>query len=105
MKRLLPALVLACLAAQPVAAEQLIIDDIIEAQYSGCEGADAGFKRKTLMNVTKACVGRSSCRMVSRVAADDMNCSKLIVTLACSDGEERTFVRRVSDGVMSFNCK
>jgi hypothetical protein len=104
MRSLVALVLLLSFAAYPVAAQNEIIDEIIEAQYTGCERATAEFKRKTLMNVSKACVGRPSCRMVSRAAADEMMCSKLVVRLMCSNNAEKTFVRKVSDGVMSFSC-
>lgn len=107
MKRVALLTVLLSLAASPAfaAGDDLIITDVIEAQYSGCQGASAAFKSKTLRNVTKSCVGRKSCRMVSRPEADELGCNKLIVRLTCSDDGEREFVRSVSGQVMTFNCE
>jgi hypothetical protein len=104
MKRLAVLTLFLGLGAIPALANDLVIIDVVEAQYSGCEGATAAFKAKTLRNVTKACVDRKSCRMVSRPDADDLGCNKLIVRLTCSDDTEREFVHRISNGVMSFSC-
>jgi hypothetical protein len=107
MKRLavLTLLLTISAAPAPAGAEDLFITDVVEAQYSGCEGATAAFKSKTLRNVTKACVGKKSCRMVSRAEADELGCNKLIVRLTCSDDGEREFVRSVSGAVMKFSCE
>jgi hypothetical protein len=106
MKRLAVLVLMLGLGSAPVLAKDdaLFISDVVEAQYSGCQGASAAFKAKTLHNVTKACVNKQSCRMVSRPEADDLGCNKLIVRLACSDDTEREFVQSISGNVMRFSC-
>jgi hypothetical protein len=83
--------------------DELVISAIVEAQYAACKGGNAAFKNKVLKNVRKACVGKSSCRLVSSAAAEDLGCKKLYVKVTCSDDSEREFVRKAA-GIMSFNC-
>lgn len=106
MKRLALLPLLLCLNAVPAFAEDnaLVISDVVEAEYAACKGATAAFKKKVFNNVTKSCVGKSACRLVSSQAAEDLGCKKLYVKLTCNDDSEREFVRK-AEGVMRFDCK
>ena len=84
--------------------DELVISAVVEAQYAACKGGTAAFKKKVLKNVRKSCVGKSSCRLVSSAAAEDLGCKKLYVKVRCSDDSEREFVRK-ADGIMNFSCE